>query len=249
MDELIGAEQGGLMNLLKTWSALVLLAPMTTNAGNLEQAAKSGDLAKVLDAIQENIDVDARDPVGMTALLFATWYGHLSLIQVLLNAKADVNAASIDGWSALQHAAYRGSLEIVQELLNAKADVNSQNKCGYSALMWASSSGHQDVVQLLLKAGADINEKSFLDGLTAIKAGRNFGRANVIAFIKEWSIPNQIRITGSDDLGILDAGNLGSFQRRFDAHGEEIKKILAESDIKVIPRPHPMSIIEGYVFN
>jgi len=61
-----------------------------------------------------------------TPLHFSSIYGHLSVVEYLINQKADINAKNIDDQTPLHYAAYNGHLSVVEYLVNQKADINSK---------------------------------------------------------------------------------------------------------------------------
>jgi hypothetical protein len=74
-----------------------------------------------------NANVDSKDKIGRTAVLFAAAKGQLAAIERLLREKADVNAAAAigRGRTALQAAAGGGHIAVVEWLLQEKANVNA----------------------------------------------------------------------------------------------------------------------------
>ena len=52
----------------------------------LIEAAKSGDVERVEQALAAGADVDSRDAAGATALMFAAHGGHLDAVQALIAA-------------------------------------------------------------------------------------------------------------------------------------------------------------------
>ena len=70
----------------------------------------------------------------MSDLLYASMYGHLEIVKVLLAAGADVNKSENDGWTPLLYASMHGHLEIVKVLVLAKAHVLSQTNICFTPL-------------------------------------------------------------------------------------------------------------------
>ena len=92
-----------------------------------------------------------------TALCTASAYGHLEVVQVLLDQGVDINAQSGKYSNALCMASTFGLVEVVQLLLDRGANVNAQDEGFGNALFAASAQGYHVVVQLLLGQGADSN--------------------------------------------------------------------------------------------
>lgn len=92
---------------------------------------------------------------GITALMLATTYKRLDLVQLLLQAKADPNRADSKGFRAIHNAVMQLDLPGVEALLAAGADVNAQTATGMTPLFLAASKDSLDLVTYLCSKGAD----------------------------------------------------------------------------------------------
>ena len=93
-----------------------------------------------------------------TALMYATTYGHIDIIRLLLEYNADPNLTDDEGETALAMATSLNVLhseDIIKTLLEYNADPNAQGYGGYTPLMKASIESYINIVQLLLDNGAD----------------------------------------------------------------------------------------------
>src|ERR1017187_7628022 len=140
-----------------TLAALVALAwGIPAFCGEIHEAAKQGDLAKVKALLKDNPGlVFSKDTRGGTPLYDAAAEGHKDVAKVLVANKADVNAKANNGWTALLNAASKGHRDVVALLLANKADVNGgpHNDAGTTPLFWAVKNGHKDVAELLRQNG------------------------------------------------------------------------------------------------
>ena len=101
---------------------------------------------------QPEIDVNAMNNEGVTALMCASSQGHTEIVRMLLEKGAEVNAPNVhDGETALMAASESGRAEVVSLLLENGANLNATNDDGETALMIASKNGRADVLSLLLK--------------------------------------------------------------------------------------------------
>lgn len=119
-------------------------------------AVTAGSLSEVERILQmPDIDVNAMDSVGLTALLLATMCNRKDVAILLLVAGAEVDTTGERRLTPLQAAAYQGLEAMVAVLLEAGAEINNV-KGGKTALALACEEGRCGVVKLLLDAGADI---------------------------------------------------------------------------------------------
>ena len=137
---------------------------------NFLTAADNGDTAKVMEGLNQGIDVNVTDEHGQTALMLAADQGHIDTVNFLLQYRASLDLQNKLGGTALMLACFKGHLEIVTELLKAGADVNAKSQNGYTALMQAAVKPNEAAIQiinLLLDQKADINAQD-KEGYTAL---------------------------------------------------------------------------------
>jgi ankyrin repeat protein len=123
----------------------------------LINAVRDGDKVALRSLLQKKVDVNAAEPDGATALLWASYKDDLESADLLLRTGAKVNAANDLGVSPLWPASENGSSAMVRRLLQAGANPNAALLSGETPLMVASRSGYPDVVEQLLAKGANAN--------------------------------------------------------------------------------------------
>jgi len=74
---------------------------LTTWRPLLITAATNGDVGSLQDLIKENLDVNAVDAIGATALMHAAGNNQIECMKVLLNAGADPSLKTKKGYTAL----------------------------------------------------------------------------------------------------------------------------------------------------
>ena len=60
--------------------------------------------------------VDSQNHSGWTALMLAGYYGHIEIVQLLIENGANIEAENFDGQTALNLAELNGNIEIAQLL-------------------------------------------------------------------------------------------------------------------------------------
>jgi ankyrin repeat protein len=104
--------------------------------------------------------VNAQDEEAKTALIQATIYNNVEVVQILIQHGASVNTRDFfNGYAALHFAARNYYLELLQLLLKHKAEVDIKDISGNTPLYLAvfNASGKGRVIQQLLLQGADRN--------------------------------------------------------------------------------------------
>lgn len=135
--------------------ALFFMIP-SSHAGALHDAAKKGDMAAIVAALDGGSKVDEIDALGKaTALYYSVTAGHLEAVRFLISRGADVNHSSNWGVPIL-NAAFKGYSEMLSLLLKNGADPNSAFRTE-TALHLAAEKGSLECVKILVEAGADVN--------------------------------------------------------------------------------------------
>jgi cytochrome c len=160
------------------------LFALPSQASDLGDLVRSGDVAAVASALDKGAAIDEID--GVTALYIACEAGNVELAQLLIDRGADVNlpvtwqrtplyAANMGryagivkllldngadprqvakGQTPLHVAAEKGCLQCVVHLVEAGADVNALTSNGSPPIHFAKLGGHEDVVAYLRGHGA-----------------------------------------------------------------------------------------------
>jgi len=160
-------------------------------ATKLMQAAREGLWELVIDEfiIAPDVNINAYDNHGYTALMYAVIGGNEYIVKELISKGADVNAKSKWGTTALAIAAsmcetkvsqravgrgetickddyygeniiLEGNRTIIRYLIAAEADVNAKNTAGETPLMQAIPAGDEKTIEMLISAGADVSAKN-----------------------------------------------------------------------------------------
>ena len=136
----------------------------TPSVEEVWEAASTGNLNVVKQALANGMDANLKDPNGDILLGTAALMGHTEIVALLLEHGADVNVRSKDGGTALHAAAFLGRAETVKLLLDNGADTTIRHKRGVTAIDVAK-------VNWLLTRGILITMKIKVDA-AEVKAGR-----------------------------------------------------------------------------
>src|ERR1700733_1920146 len=151
----------------------------------LADAVQNQDIASVRSLLAQHVDVNAPQPDGMTALLWAAHNDDLDTAKLLIQAGANATAVNRYGVSALTEAATNGDAPLLEVLLKAGADANSALPEGDTALMFASRAGNPAAVKVLLDHGAQINATDNWHGETALTWAAGENHPDVIRMLIE----------------------------------------------------------------
>jgi ankyrin repeat protein len=131
----------------------------------LTVAAERGDAAQVRKLIAAGADLNERDKMGYTALVWAARNGNTEVATALIEARADMNTrdCAANGWTPLIHAIHKNNNEMARLLIDRGADVNARaGKCtekviedGATALLHAAGEDNTEIVRTLLTKGAN----------------------------------------------------------------------------------------------
>jgi len=141
---------------------------------------------------REGSDIKYQNWNGETALILATYNGHLECMKALIKCGAELNRQNKHCQTALYVAAYSGYLECIKLLIENGADMNLKDKKGETALSTAAYRGYSDCVSILVKNGADINSQNQL-GYTPLVCAANSGYFDCVKILIENGANHKIK--------------------------------------------------------
>ncbi|MGE6256378.1 ankyrin repeat domain-containing protein [Heyndrickxia sporothermodurans] len=135
------------------------------------QMAGKGDIEKVLELLEEGVDINSKDKLGRTAVMAATYNNQVKMVQSLIQAGADINIRDHHKNNVLLYAGAEGMIDIVKLAIAAGADTKLTNRFGGTALIPASERGHVEVVrELLTHSDIDVNHINNLHWTALLEA-------------------------------------------------------------------------------
>jgi len=123
------------------------------------QVAVRAQSAQAVRALltRHDLDVNALNEAGESALMLAALQGAMATTQWLLDSGAQVNQP---GWSALHYAAASPQSRLVELLLQRGAAIDALSPNGTTPLMMAAKYGSEQSVAVLLAHGADVRPRN-----------------------------------------------------------------------------------------
>ncbi|KAL5590166.1 hypothetical protein FOBRF1_013723 [Fusarium oxysporum] len=113
---------------------------------------------EIVEVLLDHYSCDVLEGGSQTPLHVAAGYGHLEVVNLLLDRDADIRLTDEEGQTALHHAAGNGSLEIVKRLYDKyRGLLRVNNKEGQTALHYAARRGHVEIAEFLIAEGIDVN--------------------------------------------------------------------------------------------
>ena len=151
------------------------------------EAIKKGDLQAVIKLIGLDVDINATDEHGYTALMLACYKGPTNIVKVLLTAGAKMETKEPEhDFTALTLGIQVGKYNIVQALLSASASTEVMevtDNWGNTPLIRSSFNGHPKIVKALLEAGANKDAKNKADK-TALDVANEYYNPNILGILK-----------------------------------------------------------------
>ncbi|XP_026670323.1 ankyrin-2-like isoform X4 [Ceratina calcarata] len=157
------------------------------------RAARSGNLEKVIEFLDTDLDINTANSNGLNALHLASKDGHVEIVTELLKRGAKVDAATKKGNTALHIASLAGQAEIVNILIQYGAAVNIQSQNGFTPLYMAAQENHDQVVKLLLSNGAN-QSLATEDGFTPLAVAMQQGHDKVVSVLLENDSKGKVRL-------------------------------------------------------
>lgn len=114
------------------------------------KACAAGDLNFVKLCIGEGINVDIEVYNQMKPLHLACMFGHIDVVQLLLENGAEINAKMLDFdlMTPLHCAVFSGEASVMRYLLNAGADPDAQTELGFTAFGLALRYKEEAIIEL-----------------------------------------------------------------------------------------------------
>jgi len=115
-------------------------------------ASKSLISKQIIDLLMEkgNIDINAPNDQGVTALMRAAYRGFKGVVNLFLDRGADINIRDNKGVTALMYAVMNGNKEMVEILLDRGANIHLHDNRRLTVLTYAVRDEHKEIIELFL---------------------------------------------------------------------------------------------------
>lgn len=156
-----------------------------TTSQTIHEAARKGDKVSIEEFLNKGVQVNKRDNLGFTPLDFASWYGHLDIVKILIANGADVGSRDKNLMTPLHWASAYGRKEVAEFLIEEDADIHAKNQNGGTPLSATTMGGGgncKGVAELLIANGADVNVK-LRDGATALHRAVLNGQPTILELL------------------------------------------------------------------
>ncbi len=147
-------------------------------------AAAEGHLPIVELLLSVGANVNARNEVDYTAVLYAAESDHRDIVLKLLEHEASTDASVCNRYqeTILMLMARQGHADIVERLVERGDDLHHTNKIGDTALYLAVNNGHAPTVASLINLGANVNTAN-IGGWTPLMMASARGDIDIIEML------------------------------------------------------------------
>jgi ankyrin repeat protein len=154
----------------------------------MNAAGMYGNLDTVKDCVQRGVNVEAEKGDCWRAMHYACCYGHLEIVQYLVEeGRANIRVREKEGWTPLHLASQFGHFDIVKYITqDRKVHPHTQvSNDGTIALHVASQSGHIQIVQYLVEECGVDTTITTKEGSTASIVASEHGKQNVVEYLSK----------------------------------------------------------------
>ena len=151
----------------------------------------------LLEKHPTEVDINARERVGLSALNYAAFGGHLDIIDYLIDKGADVNSKTNDNITPLLTACIMGHEKCVESLVVKGHSSLKQTEEHYTPLIFAAQNGNAEVVEYLLslEPKLDINETG-IEGKSPLHHAASHNYFSLVKLL----VDNGANVNLADDL-------------------------------------------------
>ena len=158
----------------------------------LHKAAFNGQAEKVLNLIEEGIDVNTENDQKWTPIHYASQKGYLEIVKILHQHNAKIDCQQRSKKTPLHLASRNGHFEVVKFLCNLDVPIDANTIHGTTALHMAAEKGYLDIIKHLISKGAQIIVKTKENVTPLMLAIQNKHKAVAEVLAKNCSIEEMV---------------------------------------------------------
>lgn len=143
-----------------------------------------GDTQTIIEQLKKNPHIHRTDDKGKTLLHYASYFGQLEIVKILLSMEYKIESIDNDGNTPLILASEAGRDDVVKFLISQGANIETQNDDGWRPLHQSASNGHLEISKILIENKADINVKN-KDGETPLHRAIIEGHKKIVELLTD----------------------------------------------------------------
>lgn len=134
-------------------------------------AAEQGNAQGLTSCLAKNVDINATNRRGRTAIIIASLNKHYDCVSLLIEAGADINKQDQTCFNPFLISCLTNDLTLLRLVLPANPDLNVLSRFGGVGITPASEKGHVEIVrELLLRTDINVNHTNFVGWTPLLEA-------------------------------------------------------------------------------
>ncbi|MFQ0834970.1 ankyrin repeat domain-containing protein [Citrobacter gillenii] len=134
-------------------------------------AAEQGNAQGLTSCLAKNVDINATNRQGRTAIIIASLNKHYDCVSLLIEASADINKQDQTCFNPFLISCLTNDLTLLRLVLPANPDLNVLSRFGGVGITPASEKGHVEIVrELLLRTDINVNHTNFVGWTPLLEA-------------------------------------------------------------------------------
>lgn len=134
-------------------------------------AAEQGNAQGLTSCLAKNVDINATNRQGRTAIIIASLNKHYDCVSLLIEAGADINKQDQTCFNTFLISCLTNDLTLLRLVLPTNPDLNVLSRFGGVGITPASEKGHVEIVrELLLRTDINVNHTNFVGWTPLLEA-------------------------------------------------------------------------------
>ncbi|XP_076310987.1 uncharacterized protein LOC143225443 isoform X3 [Tachypleus tridentatus] len=195
---------------------------------------KEDCVKKCLESLQDSADVDKQNRGGWTPLMYSAYWGHETVLKLLLMSKSNPREKNFSGHTALMLAAMCDNVNCGKTLLQHGASTEDRDNQDWTALFHAVYLGHLNFFHLLIENGAQLNICEKIGKFTPLMIGANAGHELIVAaLLQNGANPLEKSVDGDTAKSLAEKKGYVKVVSVLESH--HLQKFNQETSIQYMP--------------